>query len=188
LDDRTLIQGLIRGDPGAGHAFNDAYRERLIRTCGHFLGFQDPEIEDVVQETFLKAFEHLDQFDFQKGLYSWLNKICVNLCFKRLHKRQRLVLSQQDELETLSLDLARQEERHLEDTVEKRLRLELLRNLIRSMGRPCSRVLELRDLKGKSFAAMSHALRVPIGTVLSRLSRCRQALKEKFLHSLGRAT
>jgi RNA polymerase sigma-70 factor (ECF subfamily) len=185
LDNRTLVQGLKQGDREAEAAFDAAYRERLRRTCGHFLGFQDPEIDDLVQETFLKALEHLDQFDFRKDLYSWLNKICVNLCFKRLHKRQRLVLSQQDDLEALSMGLARRDAERHEDGEEKAHQLKLLRALIKGMGKPCSRVLELRDLQGISFAAMSRALRVPMGTVLSRLSRCRQALKQRFLARLG---
>jgi RNA polymerase sigma-70 factor (ECF subfamily) len=185
LDNRTLVEGLKRGDPKAGAAFDAAYRERLRRTCGHFLGFQDPEVDDLVQETFLKALEHLDQFDFRKDLYSWLNKICVNLCFTRLHKRQRLVLRQQEDLEELATGLARREAQRREDGDEKAHQLGLLRALIKGMGKPCSRVLELRDLQGASFAAMSRSLRVPMGTVLSRLSRCRQALKQLFLSRLG---
>jgi DNA-directed RNA polymerase specialized sigma24 family protein len=96
-----------------------------------------------------------------------------------------LVLSQQEELDALSVGLARREAERREDGEEKAHQLKLLRALIKGIGKPCSRVLDLRDLRGSSFAAMSMALRIPIGTVLSRLSRCRQALKQQFLSRLG---
>jgi RNA polymerase sigma factor (sigma-70 family) len=61
----------------------------------------------------------------------------------------------------------------------------LLRRLIETMSEKCRRILDLRDLQGESYVAICKALKVPMGTVMSQLARCRDTLRKMIQSSLG---
>ncbi len=187
LDDRQLVAGVLGGDEKAQEAFDGQFRARLKATAIHFLGYGEAEVEDVVQETFLTAHRNLGQFEFKSGLYLWLNRICVNFCMRRLRQRYRLLLSQQEEMEAHSLgrSLAQQAERD-----EAREREEMARTLsqaILAMQEPCREVLTLRHLREEPYVRIAALVKVPIGTVMSRLARCREALKQALASRPGKA-
>ena len=177
LDDSTLIRQILSGDQDAQNLFYRQYAPRIYPICVHFLGYRDPDAEDLVQETFLIAFRYLDGFEFRSSLYTWLARICVSLCYKRLRKRERLLVSAQEDLEKFAIPLTATREAGIEEEEEKRLRLALLEKLMKSLGEKCREILLLRDRRGESYADISRILKVPIGTVMSQLARCRRALK-----------
>jgi RNA polymerase sigma-70 factor (ECF subfamily) len=146
--------------------------------CVHFLGWQDPDIEDIVQQTFLIAFQKLPEFEPRSTLYTWMAHICVNLCYERLRKRRRVLVNLEEDLERLTAPLAASLEEEASRKAQESGRVEFLRGLIRTMGEKCRRILELRDLEGKSYAAVGAALKIPIGTVMSQLARCREILRK----------
>jgi RNA polymerase sigma-70 factor (ECF subfamily) len=186
LEDRELVALVLAGDEKAQALFYKKYQSRLRSTCIHFLGYLDPECEDLVQETYVLAFKNFSQFDYRKDLYSWLNKICVNLCFQRLKSRQRLVVTQAEELE-----LAAQSQVHLQQDAEqgvlKQEAFDLVRKALRRLGDKCREIIQLRDLDGKSYIEIATALKLAPGTVFSRLARCRAALKQLVMDAGGGA-
>ena len=93
MEERELVRRVLDGDKSAQTEFFLVHRDRLYRTCVYFLGYQDPEAEDIVQEAFIIALRKLPEFEFKASLNTWLTQICVFLCYKRLHKRHRAVLS-----------------------------------------------------------------------------------------------
>jgi RNA polymerase sigma-70 factor (ECF subfamily) len=179
LPEAPLLEALRRQDGPAQEALVRAYLQRLLATAWHFLGHQDPDAEDVVQETLLAAFKGMDGFEGRSGLYTWLNHICVNQCFSLLRKRRRALATETEDLERLlapaSLD------RQAQEAEQARLarRQELLKGWIGAMGAPCQRILQLRFLDGHSLAEIKDRLKVPQGTVASRLRRCQASLIEK---------
>lgn len=176
-DERNLVGRMLRGEQEAKERFYRETAPRLYPICVHFLGYQDPEAEDVVQQAFLIAFQKLAGFEFRSSLYTWMAHICVNLCHERLRARKRLLASLQEDLEKFTLPQADSlAEKGFEEGEKNRLG-ETLRKLISSMGEKCRKILELRDLEGESYINISRLLRVPPGTVMSQLARCRKALK-----------
>jgi RNA polymerase sigma-70 factor (ECF subfamily) len=171
-----LLALVKRKDPAAFDALYQAYYRRLRATTIHFLGHQDPEGEDLVQETFTVAMRKLPRLKVQTSLYAWLNRVCALLCFERLRQRKRLLSTDIDGLRG-SLELASPAEGALDALVAGQRRQALRAGLGR-LAPPCRRIVELRDIKGLSYAQISLKLKVPMGTVMSRLLRCRQALKE----------
>lgn len=101
-DEKELVQKILAGDPKAQAFFYAENAPRLYPVCVHFLGYQDPDAEDIVQQTFLIALQKLRAFEFRSSLYTWLDHICVNLCYERLRKRKRELASLSEDLEKLT--------------------------------------------------------------------------------------
>jgi RNA polymerase sigma-70 factor (ECF subfamily) len=185
LDDRGLVDGLLAGDEKAQEQFYEKYRGRLRRTCTHFLGWEDPECEDLVQETYTLAFRSLRSFDFRRDLYSWLHKICVNLCFKRLKQRQRLATMSAEALELVAIGRASERHRDTEHESIRREALNLIRSTFERLGEACREIVALRDYQGLSYIDIARKLRLPPGTVFSRLARCRGMLRRLVMEANG---
>lgn len=175
LDDPALLALVTRKDPGAVDALYGAYFGRLRATTIHFLGHDDPEGEDLVQETFLVALKKLPSIRIQTNLYGWLNRVCTLLCYERLRQRKRLLSVDQegllDALAPMDRGRAAQDEREQSDE-----RAQALRESLQRMDERCRSVIQLRHIDGLSYAAISKKLKIPMGTVMSRLKRCREAL------------
>ncbi len=177
MDDQEILSQLKAKDPRAFEALYEAYHRRLKATAIHFLGYEDQDHLDVVQETFAVALKKLPRTKIQTNLYGWLNRICALLCFERLRGRKRTLNGLEEELESLAAKLGAARHRQQQEDSELEERLALLRRLIGEMDRPCRDILRLRDLQGLSYAALASKLKLPLGTAMSKLARCRQALK-----------
>lgn len=138
----------------------------------------------MAQEVFLAAFRQLSQFEFRSSLYHWLYRICMYLCYERIRQRRRLVASEDAELESMAQPLALTRLNREMEEKEKNKMLNLLESQKLLLGGPCRDLLELRDGREKSYAQMADILKVPIGTVMSRLARCKETLKALVLRAL----
>lgn len=177
MQDAELIAALKAQSAAAQEALVQAYRRRLLATAWHFLGHQDPDAEDVVQESFLAAFKGIGGFEGRSGLYTWLNHICVNQCFSLVRKRKRLVMTEAQDLETLLSPAAMAQDAD-EQQLAKR-RKELLKEWIKGLEAHCQEILGLRFTGGLGLAEIKDKLKIPLGTVASRLRRCQAALVQK---------
>jgi len=189
VEEAPLIQRLMAKDEAAREMLVEQTRGRLRATAAHFLGWQDPEVEDAVQETYLAAFEALPKFEGRSSIYTWLNRICVNHCFARLSRRQRRMEVLADELEALSLKAARQRHHEGLQRTEQEEKLDLMMRLLGDMPQPCRSLLQGHHLLGLSCAELAEQGKQPIGTVMGRLARCREALKVSLMRETegGRA-
>lgn len=185
MDDRQLVQKLLDKDEEAENHFFRTYREKLYKVCVYVLGYQDPDAEDITQEAFIVALRKLPEFEFRSSLYSWLYRICTFLCYERLEKRGKQVAYLQEELETLAGPGSIARQRREEEELEKNKMLELLETQKGLLGDACRGLMDLRDDQKKSYAQISEALKVPMGTVMSRLARCREVLKQLLLRAMG---
>jgi RNA polymerase sigma-70 factor (ECF subfamily) len=186
LDDRSLVEGLLKGDPAAQSYLDREYRPRLYKACCYILGYRDGEAEDVVQDAFIAAYDHLATFEFRSSLYTWLHRICVHRCFEVVRKRRRQVATEDATLELMSGKAAQERMDREQEARRHEIALRVLRETQEVMGEPCKSLLTLRDTEGKSYAALAEILRVPIGTVMSRLSRCKETLAKMVRERLER--
>jgi RNA polymerase sigma-70 factor (ECF subfamily) len=176
-DEAPLLARLKQGEHAAQAWLVEAHRERLYRAAVHFLGWRDPDAEDVVQETFVLAFRSIQGFEGRSRLYTWLNQICARLCFKRLRQRQRVALGAEADLrESLQVPA------HGDDALHALLDQErrgLMQRALAIVSGLCREILERRDLRGQAYAEAARGLKLPMGTFMSRLSRCREQLRAK---------
>jgi len=184
LDDRQLVQKILAGDKEAERLFFHSYRDRLFKACVYVMGRGEREAEDIVQETFIAAFKSLKTFEFRSSLSHWLVRICMNRCYEHLRQRQKLIVRLGEELEGLAGPSAVQKERHRQEDVEHHQLLQIIESERENLGKPCRKLLELRDSQEKSYAKISETLKIPMGTVMSRLARCKEALKKLVTKAL----
>jgi RNA polymerase sigma-70 factor (ECF subfamily) len=178
MEDRELVRKILEKDPSAEELLVRLHRETLRRVCVHILGYGDPDIEDILQDTFTAAFQNLGTFGFRSSLAHWLRQICVHLCYRRWRKRKRMVVLEMEKIEQLLTPEALSRPGDEGQEVERARKTEALEKGKQGLGKPCRDLISLRDEKGKSYADISEALRVPMGTVMSRLARCREMLRE----------
>lgn len=177
MDDRELVQKILQGDEQAKTQFYIQYRERLYKDCVYLLGYRDPEAEDVVQEAFIIAFKKLPEFEFRASLSTWLTQICIFLCYNRYRKRAKTVVQENENLEKiLSRRSMEGEERKAQDE-ERASRLQLIDRGLEKIGEECRQIVVLRDKEEKTYIEIGKLMKIPLGTVMSRLSRCKKALK-----------
>jgi RNA polymerase sigma factor (sigma-70 family) len=176
-DEATWLERLRRRDPRAEQWFAEAHRDGLYRTAVYFLGWQDADAEDLVQDTLVRGLSKLEGFEGRSKLGTWLNQICVHLCYERLRQRQRLAVgASEDLLVTLSGRTGDGQPDVLERMLDQE-RLALLKRGLEGLGGRCRDIIERRDLQGQAYAEAARAMGLPLGTFTSRLQRCREQLR-----------
>lgn len=180
-DEKALIQAARSGDQAAFARLYDTYHRRIYATAVHFLGWQDPEAEDVLQEAFTRAWSGLKDFRGESSFYTWVNQICVHLCYRRVRKRGRQCGEEAEALERLAAGEARRRHQDESEAAVQEQRLVLLRQAIADLDEPCRSLVKRRDLEGLPYAGLSEEFKIPLGTVMSRLARCRETLRKRLL-------
>ena len=170
LNEKELVQRVLSGEIGAFQEMYLAYRKPLIRACYYFLG-QDPEVEDVVQETYLKALKYLPRFRHDCSLGTWLNHIAANLCRDLLEKRKKSM--------PVSVDYFLNTPSRPRGKGYPPEALTAIREEIQALDGRDRELLTLRELDGVSYEAIAHQLKIPLGSVTSGLYRARQKLIER---------
>lgn len=176
-EEQQLIREILAGDETAKTRLYQEFRPLLYRVAVHCLGFQDSEIEDTIQETFLAAYQNLARFEGRSSLYTWLSHICANQCFLRLRHRKKTLATQHEDLELALAPRAEAEARRKNQENQTEARLLILREKLGQLTAPCREIVLLRDVEGTDYVAIGKKLKLPLGTVMSRLSRCREALR-----------
>lgn len=174
-DDHRLIADSRRGDPAAFGELVRRYQDRLYNTVYRLVGNADDAL-DVVQESFLHAYQALDGFKGDAQFFTWLYRIAVNTAIS--HKRKQRVpavrLAPGDDDEPADRSEVSQPGLALERAEEERRIQEALGRLS-----PEHRaVLILKEIEGQKYEAIADILGVPIGTIRSRLHRARLELRE----------
>lgn len=188
MDERKLVERILKGDEKAKTEFYRAHQQKLYSFCVYFMGANDPEIEDILQEAFLAAFQKLGQFEFRSTLDTWLTQICIHQCYRHFRKRGRMVAQAEEDLEERLKPRALEAADQADRDKERKVRMETVDRALESMGEPCKKMLQLRIKESASYIEIARAVKVPIGTVMSRLARCTAGLKEKVEKMLGEGT
>jgi RNA polymerase sigma-70 factor (ECF subfamily) len=146
-------------------------RGRLYRMA--YAWTHDPALaDDLVQQTYYKALRNQRQLRDIDAADAWLFRILAN-CLTDHHRARREMLSD-DEL--ISIERRTPEHEAQDEQVAQRVR-----QAVRSLPLPQGQVITLVDLEGFAYAAVSQILEIPVGTVMSRLSRGRRALRDRLL-------
>jgi RNA polymerase sigma-70 factor (ECF subfamily) len=181
----SWVEGARHGDPAAFDALVQAFGPILFRVIGRLV--RDPDDrEDLVQDTFVRAYEALGRFHPGADFRPWLLTIALNRVRDHLrHRRRRpahapLVGEEGEELPLAAPDPS---PAVLAEAQELRSRAE------RAFGRlevEVQAILWLRVREGLEYREIAEVLGIPRGTVMSRLARARQALRTQLDLELGR--
>ena len=160
----------------------ERYQERLFQTIRR-LGCTDEDANDFLQDTFLRAFEKLDQFQGDSSFYTWVYRIAVNLALSgyRRQRAPRAAQAQIDRVIACSEDPP-DESADADPTfaLERSERELLVEAALNKLGPEHRAVVILKDFDGHRYEEISAILDVPVGTVRSRLHRARCELRDRL--------
>jgi RNA polymerase sigma-70 factor (ECF subfamily) len=183
FDEAALVAQAQRGGVDAFTELVNRYESNIFRLARHIT--QNPEdAEDVLQETFLKAYEHLEDFQGNSKFYTWLVRIAVNQSLMKLRKRKSdASVSLDDPFDTGEETLTREIavwDPNPELTYSREEIRAILEKAVESLPPTFRAVFALRDIEELSTEETAAALNLSVPAVKSRLLRARLRLREKL--------
>lgn len=185
-DETKLLELLRAGDPGAFRTLVELNSANVYNVALKLLG-DEQEAEDVLQETFLNAFEAIPRFEGRSSLATWLYRIAYNAGLMRLRKRKQMTTFSLDEMsaaedepgKALSLLLVDWSAMPDEQLLTAEARQEMDR-AIADLPEPLRAAFILRDIHGLSGAETAEVLGISVQAVKNRLHRARLQLRDRL--------
>ena len=182
-DETAVVLQAREGDTKAFSELVRRYEGKIFRLAMHITQNRE-DAEDVLQETFLKAYEHLDQFQGNSKFYTWIVRIAVNQALMKLRKRKTDKTVSIDETIDTGEDTVAREIAAWDENPEQRYSREemntILSSAVDSLAPPYRAVFVLRDVEDLSTEETAEALNLSIPAVKSRLLRARLQLRDKL--------
>jgi RNA polymerase sigma-70 factor (ECF subfamily) len=189
FDESALVARAKAGDMAAFSDLVQHYDRRVFRMAKQITQNED-DAEDVLQESFLKAYTHLDDFQGNSKFYTWLVRIAVNEALMKLRKRRSDRTVPLDDPIDTGEDSVVREIAVWEDNPEQKYSREemasILDQAIQSLKPAYRTVFILRDIEEMSIEETAEALNLSISAVKSRLLRARLQLREKLTRQFKR--
>ena len=176
--DLGLVKRAKSGDYQAFDLLVLKYQSRLISTAFKFV--KDVQIaEDIVQDSFIKAFKALESFREDSSFYTWIYRITVNTSKNFLvSKKRKSELLNSDLSEEASYEIEPVETYSPEDLLQATQLKKVITETIDQLGEDTRTALTLRELDGLSYEQIADVVNCPVGTVRSRIFRGREVLDE----------
>jgi RNA polymerase sigma-70 factor, ECF subfamily len=193
--DTLLVQRTLAGDQRAFEMLVVRYQRRVERLIGRMVRDTDL-VQDIAQETFIRAYRALGQFRGEAQFYTWLYRIAVNTAKKQLMelKRDPVVLmsslrtSDDDETSGVEHELNAQvaDAETPEAVLASKEIAEAVHAAMEALPKELGQAIVLREIEGLSYEEIAEALDCPIGTVRSRIFRAREAISARIKPMLER--
>lgn len=174
---------------GDREAFDQLVRQsqaRIFNTAYRLLGNYE-DARDATQDAFIRAYRAIKKFKGDASFYTWLYRIAINLCYKRLkskHYRQRQwTVSLDEPILTKKGEVLRSIASHAispREALERKETQQEIQSVINSLAKRYRTVIVLRDIEDLSYREIAQILRCSVGTVKSRLHRARSLLRERL--------
>jgi len=177
MGDSEVVQASLDGDQRAFGEIVRRYDQRLLNFVYRTIGDRE-RAQDLVQETFVRVYRHLERFDQDKKFSTWIYTIAGNLAKNELRNRSRnpLVLFQtiKKNWDADHRPLEWEDEHYKpDDLYRKRYLKEKVDEAVKQLPEHHRMVFVLRELEGKTYEEIADITGVQLGTVKSRLNRAR---------------
>lgn len=184
-NDKGLITRAKKGDMSAFESLVRKYQKPVYVLCHRLTGAHQTA-DDLAQETFIKAFLALPHFIDGLDFYSWIRRIALNNCFNHLKKgkRERPLA---EEINAAGHNFLSSPNESPPDAVQRTEMEKKFRESFRSLPEGQRAIFALRAFENMSYQEIAQALRIPPGTVMSRLNRARKKLKSHMAGYLRRS-
>ncbi|MBI4357800.1 MAG: sigma-70 family RNA polymerase sigma factor [Candidatus Omnitrophica bacterium] len=180
---------VLKAQSGDKHAFEELVRQnqqKILSLCFRLLG-DAQAAEELAADAFAESYRSLKKFKRKAQFGTWLYRIALNLGYNRLRKatRERRLFDSPNEAtahlqdQTLPSEVATSRPNPLETLEQDELRSQIRSTLAR-LSKDQAQILILRDVECLSYAEVSELLKCSLGTVMSRLSRAREAFRKKW--------
>ena len=182
--DAMLVERTVAGDQKAYELLVIKYQRRIQRLIGRMVRDVDL-VEDIAQETFIRAYRALAQFRGDAQFYTWLYRIAVNTAKKALMELKRDPTVSENSFKSADDDETSPLENELtsSETPEAILASKeiavMVNAAMEALPEELRQAITLREIDGLSYEEIAEAMSCPIGTVRSRIFRAREAISEK---------
>ncbi|HOW60662.1 MAG TPA: sigma-70 family RNA polymerase sigma factor [Candidatus Moranbacteria bacterium] len=182
MTDNELVQ-FSKRSPDAFSEIVLRYQDRLFRYIKRISYFADEDIEDIIQETFIKAYKSLNIFDNDLKFSSWIYQIARNATIDAIRKKQArpqaMYFEENDVLKFFQSDI----DVHIQ--AEARNHLDIIRKIIDELPYKYKEVLVLRFLEDKNYEEIMDIIQKPKGTVAALINRGRKMLLKEASNKFG---
>lgn len=182
-DERTLITRTLAGDDDAFTALVRTHQTIVYNIAYRMVG-QRETAQGLAQETFLRAFKALHTFDLNRPFGPWLYRIATNLSINWVKRARLPMVSLEtphpvDEEDTEPLEIPDTSAEPAARFAQAEMQAQL-RQAILTLPSDYRAVIELRHFQEMDYEEMAEALKIPIGTVKTRLFRARRLLRDRL--------
>jgi len=179
IPDNEIINRVLLGEKDLYSLIVRRYNRRLYRVGMSMVNDAD-ESEDIMQTTYIMAYENLGKFAFKSSFSTWLTRIMINECLLRLKNRGRLINMNDDTMDKVIYD---HHTNGVQTPADKILNIELkdaLEKAIRLLPEKYKVVFVMRELEGMNIAETKDCLELSDENVKLRLNRAKAMLKESL--------
>ncbi|MGJ8619883.1 MAG: RNA polymerase sigma factor RpoE [Methylophilaceae bacterium] len=181
--DQVLVERAQAGDKKAFGLLVDKYNRKLARLLSRMIRDQT-EVEDVVQESFIKAYRALHNFRGDSAFYTWLYRIGINTAKNYLvslgRKPQVLNDVEIEDAENFEGGTDMRVMETPETAMATKQIAQTVNDTVASLPEDLRTAITLRELEGLSYEEIADIMQCPIGTVRSRIFRARETIAEKL--------
>lgn len=181
-NDEAIVKRVQEGDVEAYNLLVIKYQHKIFQVIGKFVNNQ-ADIADVAQEAFIKAYRAINSFRADSSFYTWLYRIAVNTAKTHLESNNKT----RNHLDVDSPEFQSIDEQGVlssSDTPDRIIESQELQQVIidamADLPSELSEAITLREVEGMSYEDMAVVLKVPIGTVRSRIFRARQFIEQRM--------
>jgi len=192
--DAMLVERAVAGDQRAFELLVIKYQRRIQRLIGRMVRDSNL-VEDIAQETFIRAYRALHQFRGDAQFYTWLYRIAVNTAKRFLLKLKNDPAVFQSDLQSSDEDdetFQRRNEPSTDETPESVLAAKeiglAVNAALEALPEDLKQALTLREIDGLSYEEIAEVMNCPLGTVRSRIFRAREAVSGKVKPMLEKQT
>jgi len=166
-----LVKAAQRGDKEAFQELVTAYQGVVLGFL-YRLGNETDSVQDLGQETFIKAWLALETYNHQHKFKSWLLKIAYNTTVDFWRRQRPSTNLQKESLQDSKIDL--------EEQVSRNQQVDMVQQAVQSLPEQSRATLILREYHQYSYQEIAQTLDIPVGTVMSRLNYARSILKKRL--------
>jgi len=184
--DALLVERAKRGDTRAFEMLVVKYQRRIERLVGRMVRDADL-VQDVAQESFIRAYRALPQFRGESAFYTWLYRIAVNTAKKTLVDLKRDIVVSESALgmadegdETSRAENELSDGETPEAMLASREIAAAVNSAIEALSEDLRQAITLREIEGLSYEEIAEVMNCPIGTVRSRIFRAREAIAARL--------
>jgi len=174
--ERALVDSCRAGDPVAFARLVELHEGMVFSLSARLLGDAE-EARDVAQEVFLQVYRQLGRFESRSTLKTWIYRITVNQCHNRRRFWQRRRRDREEGLEAVPVAATARGGPSPYEEARRRERARRVQSALLDISFEHRSVLVLREVEGLTCEEIAEALGIPAGTVKSRLSRARDAMR-----------
>jgi RNA polymerase sigma factor (sigma-70 family) len=167
LSDARLVARCRTGDEAAWSELVNRFSRYIYAIIGQGFGLRADDAEDVFQEVFTRAYEHLDRLRQDEAIRPWIAQLTRRLCIDRLRAGAREQLTDEP-IEGLDVD----------ETISMLDEALAVHEALAELPEHCREILDRFFARDESYQTIGAALDIPAGTIASRISRCLGKLRE----------